>query len=78
MSDLNGFELPAPVLMPLTEAARLLGVHRSTLHKMCVSGCGPDWIWVGSKIMIPRQKFEKWLGSASRTGAGRKLLGADA
>lgn len=75
MSDLSGIEIQPPLLMNLPDAARILGVHRSTLHKICLAGSGPKWIWVGSKIMIPRNEFIRWLSSANRNGAGHRLLG---
>jgi excisionase family DNA binding protein len=75
MSD-NGYELE-PLLISLPQAAGRLGIHRTTLYKMCLAGAGPKWIWVGSKMMIPRDDFRRWISSASRTGAGRRVIGAD-
>lgn len=74
MPDLNGYEVAPPVLMSLPEIARITGLHRSTIHKMCLAGAGPKWLWIGSKIMVPRPAFHAWLASASPKGAGRRVL----
>ncbi len=63
--------MPEKLAYSLTEAAELLGVSRSTLHRAVRAGAVPH-VRIGRRIVIPAKALEDWL-SASATETWRSF-----
>lgn len=49
------------VLVPLPEAAKMLGVGRETMARMIREGVVPGAVKSGRRYIIVRCRFERWL-----------------
>lgn len=54
----------APLLLRVSEAARLLGVSRSTMYQLVASGSVPV-IRIGRSVRVSRPALEAWIRTAT-------------
>ncbi|HLN30748.1 MAG TPA: helix-turn-helix domain-containing protein [Gemmataceae bacterium] len=58
--------LPAPLLVPDTEAARMLGISRAHLHRLRAAGkWGPRPIRLGRALRFDREELLAWVKSGA-------------
>jgi excisionase family DNA binding protein len=51
-----------PLLLPVDDAARYLGLSASYLNKLRVFGGGPSYHKLGRRVLYRRDDLEQWLG----------------
>jgi predicted DNA-binding transcriptional regulator AlpA len=49
--------------LPVPDAARFVGLSKSTLDKLRVSGGGPTYLQLGRRILYDLADLEAWLAS---------------
>jgi excisionase family DNA binding protein len=47
--------------LPVSEAARFLGLSKSTLDKLRISGGGPTYLQLGRRVLYDVADLEAWL-----------------
>ena len=52
--------------LPVSEAARFIGLSKSTLDKLRLSGGGPIYLQLGRRILYDVADLEAWLTSKRR------------
>lgn len=52
-----------PVHYTVSEAVAILGISRTTLNDLRVSGKGPPTYTIGTRRFFPRVKLHQWLDS---------------
>jgi excisionase family DNA binding protein len=71
-------DLP-PLLIPDTEAARMAGISRSTLHALRAAGkWGPRAIRLGRALRFSRQEVESWIAGGCPPSADWQAIQASA
>ncbi len=53
--------------LPVSEAARLIGLSKSTLDKLRISGGGPTYLQLGRRVLYDVADLEAWLISKRRS-----------
>ncbi len=57
------------LLIGLDDAACVLGIGRSTFHKLLASGKGPQWLMVGRKRMFAIATLRAWVAQGEQIAA---------
>ncbi len=53
--------------LPVSEAARFIGLSKSTLDKLRISGGGPTYLQLGRRVLYDVADLEAWLTSKRRS-----------
>jgi excisionase family DNA binding protein len=53
--------------LPVSEAARFVGLSKSTLDKLRISGGGPTYLQLGRRVLYDVADLEAWLTSKRRS-----------
>ncbi len=53
--------------LPVSEASRFLGLSKSTLDKLRISGGGPTYLQLGRRVLYDVADLEAWLTSKRRS-----------
>ena len=53
--------------LPVSEAARFIGLSKSTLDKLRISGGGPTYLQLGRRVLYDVAGLEAWLTSKRRS-----------
>ena len=53
--------------LPVSEAASFLGLSKSTLDKLRISGGGPTYLQLGRRVLYDVADLEAWLSSRRRS-----------
>jgi excisionase family DNA binding protein len=55
----------------VAEAARFLGVSKSWLNKLRVSGGGPQFLKLGRRVVYEQQSLTAWIEQRRRSSTSR-------
>ena len=63
----------SPVVFSVEECAQILGISRTTLHRMHQREEAPPHLRIGTRVVYPQHLLERWLTERAQADADRAL-----